>query len=341
MATLLTGKSLKDDLAFVEEQLRRFPDPHDTVRFMWQQRKNDLQRQINELKVQQSVRGEVALLFEGEPVIGSEEIRLQFATRVLDNYQNLIAVLTAEMGGAELKAKGQVPRSFTSKLFIRDMLRGSVGFLLEEPAATQNTLLPSLLKEAIDEATLTLQELSAPDQAEFQTRVDALSPRAMSAIKKSTNTLNEAAAETRIVGSDTELRLGHERVARMHARLTEMEILETTESLEGILLGILPDRQQYEFRIGYERGPIIYGPLSEDLDQQYLTNPAGILLRRVIAHFLVVTTLRAGLKLKEERILERIQTEPNHTNPTQHFAVCALSSVQDLQSQQVGSNFSR
>jgi hypothetical protein len=33
----------------------------------------------------------------------------------------------------------------------------------------------------------------------------------------------------------------------------------------GILLGIFPDRQQYEFRIE-EDGPAIYGPVSEGLD---------------------------------------------------------------------------
>jgi hypothetical protein len=50
--------------------------------------------------------GEVALLFEGGPVIGSQEIRLQFATQILDSYQTLVAIIAAEKGGAELKARG-------------------------------------------------------------------------------------------------------------------------------------------------------------------------------------------------------------------------------------------
>lgn len=123
-------------------------------------------------------------------------------------------------------------------------------------------------------------------------------------------TLNESAAETKIVGADQELKLGLESVATMHARLNEVEVAETSEELEGIL----PDRQQYEFRIGDENGPVIYGPVSEDLDQQYLTNAASILLKRVKATFLVVTTLRSGQKLRDEKILEKIQTEIKGAN---------------------------
>jgi hypothetical protein len=41
--------------------------------------------------------------------------------------------LVAERAGAELGERGRLPAAFSSKLFIRDMVRGSVGFVLEEP----------------------------------------------------------------------------------------------------------------------------------------------------------------------------------------------------------------
>jgi hypothetical protein len=37
MPTLLSRQSLRDDLAYVDEQLRRHTDPYDTLRLMWQQ----------------------------------------------------------------------------------------------------------------------------------------------------------------------------------------------------------------------------------------------------------------------------------------------------------------
>ncbi|MGY3609106.1 MULTISPECIES: hypothetical protein [unclassified Bradyrhizobium] len=305
MATLLRGKGLKDDLAFVEEQLRKFTDPYDTVGFMWRQRKKDLERQIASEESAIDAHAEVALLFEGAPVLGSEEIRLQFATRILDTYQNFVSVIAAEKGGAELKAKGQVPNGFGSKLFIKDMLRGSVGFLLEEPVQAQSSIVPTLLKEAVEEATVALRDLSSNDPARFQSRADSLSPRAMSAVKKIAKTLNDAGAEARIVGAEQELKLAQANVATLHSRLNEVEVLEHNEEQTGVVLGIFPDRQQYEFRIGSD-GPVIYGSVSEDLDKHYLANPLSIVLKPVKAKFLVLTKLRAGQVQSSEKILESL-----------------------------------
>ncbi|MGK3799693.1 hypothetical protein, partial [Enterococcus faecium] len=73
----------------------------------------------------------------------------------------------------------------------------------------------------------------------------------------------------------------------------------------GVLLGIFPDRQQYEFRIGKD-GPVIYGSVSEDLDKHYLANPSSILLKPVRARFLVLTKFRAGQMQRTEKILETL-----------------------------------
>ena len=308
MPTFLSTRALQDDLAFVDEQLRRHSDPFDTVRYMWQQRHDQLKRELAQLESSLVACAEVALVFEGGPVRGSEEIKLAFATKMLDHYQSLVGTIAAEKGGAVVAAKGQLPRAFTSRLFIRDMLRGSVGFLLQEPSPEQGSLMPTLLREAVEEATQALNDLASGETEQFQTRVDSLTPRAVNAVKKIVRTLNESDAEIKIVGADGEVRLDREKIAGLNARLNDLEVLENREIVAGILLGILPDRQQYEFKIG-EDGPIIYGPVSEDLDERYLTSPdfaASILLKPVTAQFLVITKVRAGQIQSQQKVLERI-----------------------------------
>lgn len=308
MPTLLSTSTLKDDLAFVDEQLRRHSDPFDTVRYMWQQRHDQLRRELDQLESSFVAHAEVALLFEGGPVHGSEEIKLAFATKMLDQYQSFVGAIAAEKGGAVVAAKGQLPRAFTSRLFIREMLRGSVGFLLQEPSPEQGSLVPTLLKEAVEEAAQALNDLASGEAEQFHARVDSLSPRAVNAVKKIVKTLNESDAEIKIVGTDGEVRLDREKIAGLNARLNDLEILESRETVEGMLLGILPDRQQYEFKIG-EEGPIIYGPVSEDLDERYLTSPdfaASILLKPVTAQFLVITKVRSGQIQNQQKVLERI-----------------------------------
>ena len=315
MPTLLSTRALQDDIAFVDEQLRKHSDPYDTVRFMWQQRHDELQRQLDDLESTFATHAEIALLFEGAPVHGSEDIKLGFATKMLDQYQAFVGTIAAERGGTVVALKGQLPRSFTSRLFIKDMLRGSVGFLLQETEPTQTSLVPTLLREAVDDATQALNDLASGDAEQFQVRADSLSPRAMNAVKKIIKTLNEADAEINIVGADNEVRLDRGRIADLNARLNELEILESRETIAGVLLGILPDRQQYEFRIG-DDGPVIYGPVSEDLDESYLNHPdfaASILLKPVVAQFLVITKVRAGQTQSQQKVLERIKFR----NPTE------------------------
>jgi hypothetical protein len=309
MPTLLSTRALQDDLAFVNEQLRRHSDPYDTVRFMWQQRHDQLKRELEELQSSFVTYAEVALVFEGAPVRGSEEIKLAFATKMLDQYQSFVGTIAAEKGGAVVAAKGQLPRAFTSRLFIRDMLRGSVGFLLQEPQPDQSSLVSSLLKDAVEEATQALTDLASGETEQFNARVDSLSLRAVNAVKKIVKTLNESDAEIKIVGADGEVRLDREKIVSLNARLNELEVLESREELKGVLLGILPDRQQYEFKIG-DDGPVIYGPVSEDLDERYLASPdfaSSILLKPVTAQFLVITKVRAGQIQTQQKVLERIE----------------------------------
>ena len=80
MTTLLSRRELRDDLAFVEKQIAQYSDPSDTVRFMWEQRRAELVRRLEEAEQTDENHGEVALLFEGGPVIGSQKL-IAFATR--------------------------------------------------------------------------------------------------------------------------------------------------------------------------------------------------------------------------------------------------------------------
>jgi 3-hydroxy-3-methylglutaryl CoA synthase len=92
------------------------------------------------------------------------------------------------------------------------MLRGSVGFLLQEPQPEQGSLVPSLLKDAVEEATQALTDLASGEAELFDARVDSLSLRAVNAVKKIVKTLNESDAEIKIVGTGAEIRLDRERI---------------------------------------------------------------------------------------------------------------------------------
>jgi hypothetical protein len=309
MPKQMTLRALKDDLAFVETQIGSSLIPNDTIRLMWEQRRDALREEILATENYQENHARVALTFNGLPVLGSQEIKLDFAAKVLESYQSIVASLAAEKAGAELGARGRLPRTYTSRLFIRDMIRGSVGFLIEEPQPPQSELIPTALKDAVDETTRILDDLSASDVPRFEERMRHLSPRTISAIKKLAKVLHDSGAETQIVDDERELNLDYSGTASLHARLTDLEYVERPETQEGILLGLFPERQQYEFKPTGD-APVFYGPVSEAFDARYLAEPdfaRSILLQQSTATFLVSSVVRAGVIQREERILEDIQ----------------------------------
>lgn len=307
MAKQLTLKSLKNDLAFVESQIAASSDPTDTIQLMWEQRREALKREIAATEEQQDTHAHVALLFNGAPVVTSKEIKLDFATKVLENYQAIVSTLAAAKAGTELGARGRLPSSFASKLFIRDMVRGSVGFLIEEQEPTQRELIPSLLKEAVDEATTVLADLSSNDQHRFEDRMQELSPRTIGALKKLAKVLHDSGAETRIVDDEKELNLNYSDTASLHARLNEVEYTERTEKRRGVLLGLFPERKQYEFRS--DEGALFYGPVSDEFDAKFVSEPEfarAVLMQPSEVTFIVSSVFRASLLQREERTLQNI-----------------------------------
>jgi hypothetical protein len=305
----LQRQALEDDLAFVERQIAEHADPYDTARLMWEKRREALKEEITALEGERFSRGRVALIFEGDPVVGSQEIKLDFASKVLENYESVVATLAAQEQVEDLGARGRLPGAFTSKLFITDMIRGSVGFLIEEKELGQQELLASPIKEAIEATTRILDDLSAPEVRKFEERLQQLSPRTVGAIKKLTKVLYDAGAETLIVDDESRLTITREGAISLQARLTDVELTERPEQREGILLGLFPERRQYEFKPAGE-SPVFYGPVSELLDGRYLADPEfarSILLKPAIAQFRVLSTLRAGRVERQEWILEEIE----------------------------------
>jgi hypothetical protein len=78
------------------------------------------------------------------------------------------------------------------------------------------------------------------------------------------------------------------------------------------LLGVFPEKGQYEFRA--EDGSLLYGPVSDGFDQLYIADPGlrSFLMKPVTATFLVTTVYRAGIMQKQERTLTDVNAQVPH-----------------------------
>lgn len=308
MPVLLSIEALEADRRYVERQINEAGDsPWGTARLMWQSRLADIDQQIAALAANSSNYASVAVIFDGNPVIGSGDIRLDFTTEALDSYQKLVALALASHNGVELSDRGRLPAGDQARLFIRDLVRGSMGFILEELPAQQHEMLPTHLKEAVEDTTRLIANLSVASDVEFEATLAGTQPRLVAAVQKFAKVLFDAGASTRIIGDEQRLALSIDEVGRLSRRLGEVEVTEELVSVDGVLLGILPEARKFELKL---HEGTMEGAISEDLALKYTSDAAfkeRLLLQPVRAQIKFVNTKRNGRLVKERRILESLE----------------------------------
>lgn len=308
MPVLLSMEALEADRRYVERQIAEAGDsPWGTARLMWQSRLADIDQQIAALSAGRSNYASVAVIFDGNPVIGSGDIRLDFTTEALDSYQKVVALALASQNGVELSERGRLPAGDQALLFIRDLVRGSMGFILEELPGQQHEMLPTQLKEAVEDTTQLIANLSAASDAEFEATLAGTQPRLVAAVQKFAKVLFDAGASTRIVGDEQRLALSVDEVGRLSRRLGEVEVTEEVVPVDGVLLGVLPEARKFELKL---LEGTMEGAVSEDLAFKYTSDAAfkeRLLLQPVRAQVKFVRTKRNGRLVKERRILEALE----------------------------------
>ena len=308
MPVLLSMEALEADRRYVERQIAEAGDsPWGTARLMWQSRLADIDQQIAALSAGRSNYASVAVIFDGNPVIGSGDIRLDFTTEALDSYQKVVALALASQNGVELSERGRLPAGDQARLFIRDLVRGSMGFILEELPGQQHEMLPTQLKEAVEDTTQLIANLSAASDAEFEATLAGTQPRLVAAVQKFAKVLFDAGASTRIVGDEQRLALSVDEVGRLSRRLGEVEVTEEVVPVDGVLLGFLPEARKFELKL---LEGTMEGAVSEDLAFKYTSDAAfkeRLLLQPVRAQVKFVRTKRNGRLVKERRILEALE----------------------------------
>ena len=303
-------EALESDLAFVQRQLEALPaSPWGTTRLMWTQRADEIRREMETVRGVAPITASVALVFDGLPVIGQDDIRLDFSSDALGSFQKIVTASLATLNDREVAAKGKVKGARQSKLYIRDIVRGSMGFLLEELSSAQADMFETPLKSAVDQATLFISSLNTATEEEFASAIDSASPRLVGAVQKFAKVLKGAGATAKIVGDDKRVELSLEDVKRLNDRFRNVTVHEENATLDGLLLGVLPDAHTFELEVQGQDG-VLKGTASDDLVEKYVADQQfkdQLLLKPVRAHLAYTRTYRNGHLLREQITLENLE----------------------------------
>jgi hypothetical protein len=319
MSITLSLEALQADRQFVQRQIEECPPDAWTTRLMWEDRLEDIDEQIAALEGAPSDLASVAVIFDGLPVIGARDIRLGFAVDALDAYQAMISTAFAARLPGDLHDRGTLRGLDRSRLFINDLARGSVGFILEELVDQQYELLPTVLKEVVEESTDLLSSLAQQDDDDFAAFIATQHPRVVAAVQQFAKVLSDARASARIIGGQHEVFLSVEGVGELATRLREVQVTDETVQVNGILLGVLPESQRFELRPLEEGADVIVGPASHDLVQKYLNDDAFVrqtVKKPVRAQITRTTTFRNARQVREHSVLEYVEPLEGGDAPT-------------------------
>lgn len=245
----LEREALLADRAAAAEVLASIPEDDVLGRASFESRLKQLDEELKEMdQLPYDTSGSVALVFAGEPVHGARSIDVNFATQIVGAFQGLVTSQIASDEVGVLGARGPLPFQVSSRLAIADVLRGSVGFILEE--ATPNLeITDTRVKKAIADVTSVIQQASAESEAEFEAAIESLDPRFFGNLKSFFQALDAHHAVVRIVEDAKELSLDTKTISRTRTRIDMTEIEEKeNEDLVVELTGILPTMKRFEMR---------------------------------------------------------------------------------------------
>jgi hypothetical protein len=230
-------------------------------------KRNQIQAQLDELRVGEQHTASVALYFGGKPVIGGLGIEVGFASGIVATYQELVSKVWAIEGGM-LAARGPLRQQEASTLHITSVVHGSFGFLLEELDERGEPLFESPLKTATDKASALLDSFGSEDEQKFAQALESVSPRVFSSVRQFFSSMHRDDAVCRLVGAETETVFDAAAVERAYNRVETSDVAEDEMAVEGELLGVIPVARRFEFRA--TGGELIRGGIGPDFGESYL-----------------------------------------------------------------------
>jgi hypothetical protein len=286
------------ELADLNGLLSRIDQKDFLTRASLQERKREVSAFLENLEAQpEQSHASIALFFGGKPVIANQGIESEFATDAVGKFQDLVAKYLANLEGG-LAERGVVPNKDAAKLHITNIVRGSFGFLLEEPGS-QRSLVNSTLKDAVSGVTELMTAMAIESDQDFEQELDEVDNRVLSAAQSFFDILSKSDATVRSVCGMEDFSFSGDAIARAVERANSTSIRESENKISGILVGALPHAHKFEIRDS-TTNEVISGIIDRSLSEgQVQEAMQDYLNERVLATVTVKSVLRNGEPIRE------------------------------------------
>lgn len=236
--------ALKSEIAEVA-RLLRLANPKDVFTRM------GLERRLKELSNQQDEDAgnhfQSRVTFKGAPVVGSYGISASFGAKAMVAFSDAVSAVGASLRGV-LASRGPLPDRPDFEMLITGTAVGSFGFELE--SRNRELVEGGAVSEAVERAQLLLEAASQEEDDALAEAVVDLDRRAIATVRTFVEVLNQHGALCTVVTAHRTFSFSNSmQVVRSVARLEDANIVEDEETLDGVLIGVLPITRTLEFRL--------------------------------------------------------------------------------------------
>lgn len=227
-----------------------------------QQRRDEFERQAKELPAM-APSPRAVLFFTGDPVEGSKGIEIEFMTKVLEHFQQMVKTQYAFSKHGRIGERARQPGATEAKLLLTGTPRGSFGLELSQPRAA-DLFASAQLSQTLVRLTQLIKAAGENDET-FGVELEDVTPRVLNRLRRFFKVLADSNAALRLESGDLNVRLDKARVAeaadRVAAVATKPEIVE----LRGLFRGATLDTWRFDFRTG--DGQTISGRLADEVTE--------------------------------------------------------------------------
>ena len=256
MLKKLAVQALQADLGSVRLLLDEVRDVHDYIgEVQLAAREAALRSELENVQRMPSHKAAVGLFFAGGPVVGSRGIDADFAGKAVSLFQDLVAKQLASEEAGELGRRGPVPLRSAADLLITNVVRGSVGIVLEEADMT-DTFVDTELKTVVDHVLDTISAAAAPAQEDFEALLESMDPRFLRSLSELFGQMEDRQAVVRFVEDERELDLDRAAILRARERASAAQIDDDDIQMSGRLF-LLPTARRFELNRGDGDAPIV------------------------------------------------------------------------------------
>jgi hypothetical protein len=270
MVTKIHRDALRSDIAAVQALLERARGRDPLGEISLRARLTGLEGQLRLIEADPGNRATIALVFDGAPVKGSSAIDADFAGQALQDFQDLITRQLASTAGQGLGARGPISAAIReqARLNVTALVHGSFGFVLAENDEGQEYLLESPTSAALKSVTSLLEGVATEDDRWFEDQLPEIDVRLFAGLRNFVSTLHKSDSTLKLSEDRRDIRLTAADIDRAYQRVSQVDVEEYEETLEGELLGIVPIGRRFEFRTN--SGEIVSGRVAESLSADYL-----------------------------------------------------------------------